>query len=41
MKSHLVQFFADKDQKFYERVIMNLPESWQKVIEQSGEYIID
>ena len=33
VKSHLVQFFADKDQKFYERGITKLPERWQKVIE--------
>ena len=39
-KSHLVQFFADKDQKFYERGIANLPERWQNVIEQNGKYII-
>ena len=25
VKSHLVQFFANKDQKFYERGIMKLP----------------
>lgn len=41
LKSYLVQFFADKDQKFYERGIMKLPERWQKVIEQNGKYIID
>lgn len=41
LKSHLVQFFADKDQKFYERGIMKLPERWQKVIGQNGKYIID
>ena len=41
VKSHLVKFFADKDQKFYERGIMKLPERWQKVIEQNGKYIID
>ena len=41
VKSHLVQFFADKEHKFYERGIINLPERWQKVIEQNGEYIID
>ena len=35
VKSHLVQFFADNDQKFYERRIMKLPEKWQKVIEHS------
>ena len=40
-KSHLVQFFADKDQKFYERGILKLPERWQKVIEETGKYIID
>ena len=26
VKSHLVHFFANKDQKFYEREIMKLPE---------------
>ena len=26
VKSYLVQFFADKDQKFYKRGIMKLPE---------------
>ena len=36
VKSHLVQFYADKDQKFYERGIIKLPERWQKVIEQNG-----
>ena len=40
MKSHLVQFFVDKDQKFYERGIMKLPERWQKVIEENGKYMI-
>ena len=41
VKSHVVQFFADKDQKFYVRGIMKLPEIWQKVIEQNEKYIID
>ena len=41
VKSHLVRFFVDKEQKFYERGIMKLPERWQKVIEQNGKYIID
>ena len=40
VKSHLVQFFADKEQKFYERGILKLPERWQNVIEQNGKYII-
>ena len=38
-KSHLVQFFVDKDEKFYERGIIKLPERWQKVMEQNGKYI--
>ena len=38
IESHSVQFFADKDKKFYERGIMKLPEKWQKVIEQNRKY---
>ena len=41
VKSHLVQFFTDKDQKFYERGIMKLPERWKMIVEQSGKYIIN
>ena len=41
VKSHLVQFFSNKDHKFYEREIMKLPERWQKVIEKNEKYIID
>ena len=33
VNSHLVQFFADNDQKFYERGIMKLLERWQTVVE--------
>nr|APL98298.1 putative DD34D transposase [Bactrocera tryoni] len=40
VKNHLDQFFACKDQKFYERGINLLPERWQKVLDQNGEYII-
>ncbi|GFT51043.1 histone-lysine N-methyltransferase SETMAR [Trichonephila clavipes] len=40
VKNHLDQFFASKDQKFYERGIMLLPEKWQKVLDQNGQYII-
>ncbi|GFY11891.1 histone-lysine N-methyltransferase SETMAR [Trichonephila clavipes] len=40
VKNHLNQFFASKDQKFYERGIMLLPERWQKVLDQNGQYII-
>ena len=36
LKSHLAEFSAVKDQKFYQRGIMKLPERWQKVIEQNG-----
>ncbi|KZC14855.1 Histone-lysine N-methyltransferase SETMAR [Dufourea novaeangliae] len=40
VKNHPDQFFASKDQKFYERGIMLLPERWQKVLDQNGQYII-
>ncbi|GFS77055.1 histone-lysine N-methyltransferase SETMAR [Trichonephila clavipes] len=36
VKNHLDQFFASKDQKFYGRGIMLLPERWQKVLGQNG-----
>lgn len=41
VKSYLIQFFANKNQKFYERGIMMLPERWQKVIDQNGQYITE
>ena len=41
VKSHLVQFFADKDEKFYERGLMKLQKRWQKAIKQNEKYIID
>ncbi|KAK6062079.1 hypothetical protein COOONC_00245 [Cooperia oncophora] len=34
-------FFANKNQKFYERGIMMLPERWQKVIDKNGQYITE
>ncbi|GFY34308.1 histone-lysine N-methyltransferase SETMAR [Trichonephila clavipes] len=40
VKNHLDQFFVSKDQTFYERGIMLLPERWQKVLHQNGHYII-
>ena len=39
-KRHLEQFFAQKDKKFWEDVITKLPEKWQKVVEQKGEYVV-
>ena len=39
-KRHLGQFFAQKDKKFWEDGIMKLPEKWQKVVEQKGEYVV-
>ena len=40
VKNHLNQFFASKEQKFYERGIMLLPERWQKILDQNAQYII-
>ena len=39
-KRHLEQFSAQKDKKFGEDGIMKLPEKWQKVVEQNGEYVV-
>ena len=41
IKLYLIQFFANKNQKFYERGIMMLPERWQKVIYQNGQHITE
>lgn len=41
VKSHLVQFFNDKNQRFYEKGIMVLPERWQKVINNNGQYFTE
>ena len=35
-RCHLDQFFARKDQKFYERGIMLLSKRWQKLLGQNG-----
>ena len=39
-KRHLEQFFAQKDKKFGEDGIRKLPEKWQKVVKQNGEYVV-
>ena len=41
VKNELIQFFASKNQTFYESGIMKLTERWQKVIEKNRQYIID
>ena len=38
IKSYLIQFFPNKNQKFHERGIMMLAERWQKVIDQNGQH---
>ena len=40
IKSYLIQFFANKNHKFYEGRIMMLPERWQKV-DQNGQRITE
>ena len=37
---YLEQFFAQKDEKFWEDGIMKLPEKWQKVEEQNSKYVV-
>ena len=39
-KRHPEQFFAQKDKKFWEDIIMKLSEKWKKVVKQNGEYIV-
>jgi len=39
-ENHLKKF-ADKPQKFYTDRIMKLPEKWQTVIDNDGQYILD
>lgn len=41
VKNELDQFFASKNQCFFERGIFQLTERWLKVIQQNGQYIID
>ena len=41
VKNELIHFYASKNQIFYESGIMKLTERWQKIIEQSDQYIID
>ncbi|EZA47555.1 Histone-lysine N-methyltransferase SETMAR [Ooceraea biroi] len=38
---YLKDFFAQKSRDFYKRGIMSLPERWQKVVDQDGQYILD
>ena len=35
--NELIQFFASKNQTFYESGIMKLTDRWQKVVEQNGQ----
>ena len=37
-KRHMEQFFAQND-KFWDGGITKLPEKWQKVVKQRGEYV--
>ena len=41
IESYPIQFFANKNHKFYERGIMMLPERWQKVIDQNGQRVTE
>lgn len=41
LKMFLDEFFARKPHNFYQRGIMQLPERWERVINQNGQYIID
>jgi len=38
-ENRLSQFFANRDEGFYERGIIELSSKWQQVIEQNGAYL--
>jgi len=37
-ENRLSQFFANRNEGFYERGIMKLPSKWQQIIEQNGAF---
>ncbi|GFU04871.1 hypothetical protein TNCV_1290021 [Trichonephila clavipes] len=39
LENRLLEFFANKDQYFYERGIMKLPVNWQQIIQQNTVHI--
>jgi len=41
IQKYLEDFFAQKSRGFYENGIISLPERWQKIIDQDGQYILD
>ena len=38
---HLLNFFGQKTEDFYESGILSLPERWQQFIDSNGAYILD
>ncbi|KAL6420427.1 hypothetical protein ACFW04_014434 [Cataglyphis niger] len=38
-ENRLLEFFANREQDFYERGIMKLPLKWQQIIQQNGAYL--
>ena len=38
-ENRLLEFFANKDQGFYERGIMKLPLKWQQIVAKNGAYL--
>lgn len=41
IKKEVSQFFASKNASFYEKGIKQLPERWEKVINNDGNYFDD
>lgn len=41
IKTYLEAFFAEKDQKFYEKGIMILTERWQQIVDNNGQYVLE
>jgi len=41
LRNYLDSFFAEKNQDFYERGIMELPKRWKSIVQNNGAYITD
>jgi histone-lysine N-methyltransferase SETMAR len=41
LKNHIKMFFNSKPSEFYWRGILHLPERWEKVVREQGQYVFD
>ena len=41
LEQDMIQFFSSQSEEFYRNGIHILPERWQQVVDNDGQYIID